>query len=131
MVKRGDAGVLRHTSEQEPDGSASYFAFDEVQTFVRGFFVHAERDGDLRCLAKCSVLSGIMAFAEVINTIARDERIWPRVGRERGRRSQVTNYDMHRRRWVVRGDRNVTTGFVAGLRQFTYCESSHGEVRSR
>jgi hypothetical protein len=38
---------------------------------------------------------------------------------------------MHRRRWVVRCDRYVTTGFVASLRQFTHSVSSHGEIRSR
>jgi hypothetical protein len=71
--KRGDAEVLCHTSKQQPEGSASYFAFYEVQTFIRGFFVHAKRDSDVRRLSECGVLRGIMTFAEVIHTIAREE----------------------------------------------------------
>ena len=81
--KRGDADVLCHTSKQQPEGSAPYFAFYEVQTFIRGFFVHAKRDGNMRRLSECSVLRGIMSFAEVINTIAREEWSWLRVDCER------------------------------------------------
>ena len=77
--KRGDAEVLCHTSKQKPEGSASYFAFYEVQTFIRGFFVHAKRDSDMRRLSEGGVLRGIMTFAEVINTIAREEWSWLRV----------------------------------------------------
>ena len=37
---------------------------------------------------------------------------------------------MHRRRWIIRRDRNMTTGFVARLRQFTHRVSSHWEIGS-
>jgi hypothetical protein len=37
---------------------------------------------------------------------------------------------MHRRRWVIGRDRNMTTGFMARLCQFTHRVSSHGEIRS-
>jgi len=90
--------------------------------------VHAKRDGDMHCLAKCSVLSGIMAFTEVINTIAGEEQSSLRVGHKRRGCSQVTNDNMHRSRWVIRRDRNMTTGFVTILCQFTHCVSSHGDI---
>lgn len=117
------------TSEQQPERSSSNLAFDEIQSLVRRFFVHSKRHRDVRRLTKRSMLGSIMTFTEVIDAIAEKIRVSFHADRKRGQRSQVTNYHMHRRRWVIGCDRDVTTGFVTGLRKFTHRVSTHGEIR--
>ena len=62
---------LCRTSKQQPESPTPYLAFDEIKTFIRGLFVHSKRNSDVRCFAKCSMLSSIMTFTEVVDTIAR------------------------------------------------------------
>lgn len=83
--------------------------------------MHSKRHCDVRCLAKRSMLGGIMTFTEMVDTIAKEGEGWLHIGFERRGCSQVTNYNMHRRWWVIRRDRDMTTGFMTCLRQFTYC----------
>lgn len=57
------------TSKEQPENSPSNFAFDEIQAFIGGFFVHAECDSDMGCLTESRVLCCVMPLAEMVDTV--------------------------------------------------------------
>lgn len=58
------------TAEQQPEGPPTHFALDEVEALVRRFFMHSQGHGDMCRFTKGRMLCSVVAFAEVIYTVA-------------------------------------------------------------
>ena len=59
------------TPKEQPERAAADLALDQVEPFVRGLLVHAQRHRDVRGLAERGVLRRVMALAEVVHAVAR------------------------------------------------------------
>ena len=74
-VSAGEEEYFRvRTPEKQPKGPSTNFALNEVQALVRRLLVHAKSDGDVRCLAECSVLRCIVALAEVVYRVTAQKK---------------------------------------------------------
>lgn len=60
----------QRTSEKQPEGPPPDLAFDQVKSLVGRFFVHAKCNGDVRRFTESRMLGSVMAFAEMIYTVA-------------------------------------------------------------
>ena len=121
-------GSLGRTSEQWEKNYVLYFAFKKIKPSYEDS-VELSKGNQLRCVLPRQTQHSEWhhSFPEVIDTIARECVSCTYVTRQ-GPCSQGTNFNMHRRWWIIRRDRNRTTGLMASLRQFTYPKSNR-EIR--
>ena len=62
---------INHTSKQQPEGSPPHFTFNELEAFIGRLLVHAKGNSNVGRFTKSCVLCCIVAFAEVIYTVAK------------------------------------------------------------
>ena len=58
------------TAEKQPKCPPAHLTLDEIEAFVRRLLVHPQGHGNMRRFTKGRMLSSVMAFAEVVDTVA-------------------------------------------------------------